>query len=58
MLEQRYRGRVYSGIAKHHGKDPDTREPEWEIKKEPKKARPGKMRESSYDTRIIIQRVS
>ncbi|GKC65328.1 nuclease associated modular domain 3, partial [Tanacetum coccineum] len=51
-----YRDRVYSGIAKHRGKDPDTRDPEWGIKKEPKKARPVKKKESSYDNRMRSQR--
>nr|GEY47891.1 nuclease associated modular domain 3 [Tanacetum cinerariifolium] len=51
-----YRDRVYSGIAKHRGKDPDARSPEWGIKKEPKKARPVKKKESSYDTRMRSQR--
>ncbi|PWA58461.1 nuclease associated modular domain 3 [Artemisia annua] len=51
-----YRDRVYSGIAKHRGKDPDTRDPDWGIKKEPKKARPVKKRESSFDARMRSQR--
>ncbi|GJZ68437.1 NRT1/ PTR family protein 3.1 [Tanacetum coccineum] len=31
---------LLGGIAKHRGKDPDTRDLEWRIKKEPKEARP------------------
>nr|XP_043624087.1 uncharacterized protein LOC122595723 [Erigeron canadensis] len=48
-----YRDRVYSGIAKHRGKDPDTRDPEWGTKKKvPKKVKPVKNREGTIDTRI------
>ncbi|KAI3814882.1 hypothetical protein L1987_14529 [Smallanthus sonchifolius] len=35
-----YRHRVYSGIAKHHGKNAEARDPEWGTKKkEPKKVK-------------------
>ncbi|XP_071741982.1 uncharacterized protein [Rutidosis leptorrhynchoides] len=38
-----YRDRVYSGIAKHRGKDPEPRDPEWGTKrKEPRKVKPVK----------------
>ncbi|KAK9048328.1 hypothetical protein SSX86_032709 [Deinandra increscens subsp. villosa] len=40
-----YRDRVYSGIAKQRGKDPEARDPEWGTKKkEPKKLKPVKDR--------------
>ncbi|GJR39770.1 RNA-directed DNA polymerase, eukaryota [Tanacetum coccineum] len=40
QLEQSWDNLDLSGIEKHRGKDPDTRDPEWGIKKEPKEARP------------------
>ncbi|KAI7737972.1 hypothetical protein M8C21_004934 [Ambrosia artemisiifolia] len=49
-----YRDRVYSGIAKQRGKDPEARDPDWGTKKkEPKKVKPVKDR--LYDPKVRSQ---
>ncbi|KAI7736060.1 hypothetical protein M8C21_030405, partial [Ambrosia artemisiifolia] len=52
-----YRDRVYSGIAKHRGKNLSaTRDPEWGTKKkEPKKVKPVMAREGLYNVKIRSQ---
>uniref|UniRef100_A0A251TRH5 Nuclease associated modular domain-containing protein n=1 Tax=Helianthus annuus TaxID=4232 RepID=A0A251TRH5_HELAN len=50
-----YRDRVYSGIAKQRGKDPEARDPDWGTKKKsPKKVKPVKDR--LYDPKARSQR--
>ncbi|XP_076885776.1 uncharacterized protein LOC143535397 [Bidens hawaiensis] len=51
-----YRDRVHSGIAKHHGKDPEARDPNWGTKKkEPRKVKP--VRDRLYDPKVRSQQV-
>lgn len=48
-----YRDRVYSGIAKHRGKEPQTRDPEWGTKKkETKKVNTVKKSDGLYDPKL------
>ncbi|KAI3775170.1 hypothetical protein L1987_49739 [Smallanthus sonchifolius] len=49
-----YRDRVYSGIAKQRGKDPEARDPEWGTKKKvTKKVKP--VKDKLYDPKVRSQ---